>query len=65
MDNLLWITEKNAVFFKKKMKNNILWITKTKLCTSKIADKKRTLTIFRDNIVYILRVMHKLCTFCG
>ena len=40
MDNLLWITEKNAVFLKKKKKSNKMWITKTNLYTSKIAREK-------------------------
>lgn len=48
MDNLLWITEKNAVFLKKKKKSNKMWITKTNLYTSKIAREKKLLTNFRD-----------------
>ena len=48
MDNLLWITEKNAVFLKKKKKSNKMWITKTNLYTSKIAREKKLLTNFWD-----------------
>ena len=64
MDNLLWITEKNAVFLKKKKKSNKMWITKTNLYTSKIAREKKLLTNFWDGYCEYLKsyaqVMHKM-----
>lgn len=44
----MWITEKNAVFLKKKKKSNKMWITKTNLYTSKIAREKKLLTNLQD-----------------
>ena len=65
MDNLLWITEKNAVFLKKKKKSNKMWITKTNLYTSKIARETKAFDEFsRMDIVNIFnsyaQVMHKM-----
>lgn len=42
----MWITEKNAVFLKKKKKSNKMWITKTNLYTSKIAREKKAFDEF-------------------
>ena len=61
----MWITEKNAVFLKKKKKSNKMWITKTNLYTSKIAREKMLLTNLQDgyceSFYSYAQVMHKLC----